>query len=121
MGWISQKKVNFSICCFSKKFGFARVDDVKWKEGTLFSLQLWDLYSDVFFAISCGNKAERNEYRDLDVILLVGSIGFILIPYIANLVPFSFFFFFFFACDVRERGGEYIEGCFDDIESFERI
>ncbi len=80
---------SIGACCFGEKYGCRRVDDVRWKEGALFLLQIWDLYSDVFFFISCEKKASNNGYRVLDIILLLGSSVFVIIPYIANMVPFT--------------------------------
>ncbi len=86
---------SIGACCFGEKYGCRRVDDVRWKEGALFLLQIWDLYSDVFFFISCGKKASNNDYRTLDIILLLGSSVFVVIPYIANMVPFSLSFYIY--------------------------
>ncbi len=112
------------ICCFKEGNGCNRVDDVKWIEGALFLLQIWDLYSDVLFCISCARKAIERGYELIDMILFIGSLVFVIVPYAANLVQFSlelfptlFFFFrtvFFALCFSR------VESLFYGIRSRQR-
>ncbi len=104
------------FCCFHEKYGWKRVDDVKWTQAIVFLLQIWDVYSDVFFTMSCERKWANNKQRPVDLFLFIGSLAFLLIPYLANLVT-SLFFLSFFSKKTKQK----IEGIFYHFQAFNAL
>eukprot|EP01084_Bolivina_argentea_P001058 1943_1 len=69
---------------FPKLPGFNVVDDAKWAAVLIFSLQIWDFYSDLNLSVEIWNHPKLTD----DILILVAAIGstlFVFIPYFANL------------------------------------
>eukprot|EP01084_Bolivina_argentea_P022105 41080_1 len=75
----------FNKGLFPKLPGFNIVDDGKWVALLIFGLQVYDFYSDVNLSIEI---TSRDDFLEDWLILIsgIGSIFFVLVPYIANLL-----------------------------------
>ncbi len=105
--------------CFHEKYGWKRVDDVKWTQAIVFLLQIWDVYSDVLFTMSCERKWANSKQRPVDLFLFIGSLAFLIIPYFANLVTFPFSFFS--KKTKNKQINKKIEGIFHNFQAFNAL
>ena len=80
---------NGMLQCLNEYFViFSKVDDVNYVGLAVFSLQVWDLLSDVFFFIQLEASYAATHKQDrtvLQLITVIAAPAFVIIPYFANI------------------------------------
>ena len=75
----------FNMGLFCKLPGFHYVDDAKWSAIMIFGLQFWDFYSDINLSLEIITRDDI--FNDIFILISGwGSVCFVVVPYIANLI-----------------------------------